>query len=327
MNENAMNSLGLNEQQLEKMKSQPGFVAALDQSGGSTPKALDAYGIKGGSWSDEEEMYAILHRMRNRIITSPSFGGDRIVGAILFENTIDTDIQGAPVPSYLWIMKRIVPFLKVDKDLAEEKNGVRLMKPMPQLEPLLKKAKAKGIFGTKTRSVINILNLAGIRDIVDQQFDVGAQILSAGLVPILEPEVDIHCPDRARAEAFLKIFILERLDRLPPGRLVFLKLTLPEQDDLYLDLVRHPKVARVLALSGGYSRAEANARLRRNHGVVASFSRALVEGLTAQQSDYEFNTRLDAAVQSIFEASTTKRAPRKPTTVERKGLAALASTP
>ena len=318
-----MNSVGFNEQQLQKMRSLPGFVAALDQSGGSTPKALDAYGIKKGSWPDEEEMYAILHRMRTRIITSPSFGGNRIVGAIVFEDTIDRDIQGAPVPSYLWVMKRIVPFLKVDKGLAEEKNGVRLMKPMPQLEPLLKKAKAKGIFGTKTRSVINILNLAGIRDIVDQQFDVGAQILSAGLVPILEPEVDIHCPDKARAEAFLKIFILERLDRLPPGQLVFLKLNLPEQDDLYLDFVRHPKVARVLALSGGYSRAEANARLRRNHGMIASFSRPLVEGLTAQQSDHEFNTRLDAAVQSIFEASTVKQERRKRATAEPKGVEAL----
>lgn len=318
-----MNPLGLNEQQLEKMKSHPGFVAALDQSGGSTPKALDAYGIKKGSWSDEEEMYAILHRMRTRVITSPSFGGDRIVGAILFENTMDRDIHGAPVPSYLWIMKRIVPFLKVDHGLAEEKNGVRLMKPMPQLEPLLNKAKAKGVFGTKMRSVINILNLAGIRDIVDQQFEVGAQILSAGLVPILQPEVDIHCPDKARAEAFLKIFILERLDRLPPGQLVFLKLNLPEQDDLYADFVRHPKVARVFALSGGYSRAEANARLRRNHGIIASFSRALVEGLTAQQSDHEFNTRLDAAVQSIFEASTVKQERRKRATAERKGVEAL----
>ena len=319
-----MNPLGWNEQQLQKLKSQPGFVAALDESGGSTPKTMADYGIKEGSWSDEEDMCAILHRMRTRLVTSPSFGGDRIVGAILSEDTIDRHIQGAPVASYLWIMKRIVPLLKVDKDVAEEKNGVRLTKPMPQLELLLKKAKTMGIFGAKTRSVINILNLAGIRDIVDQQFDVGAQILSAGLVPIFELEVDIHCPDKARAEAFLKIFIVERLNRLPSGQLIFLKLTLPEQDDLYLDLVRHPKVARVLALSGGYSRAEANARLRRNHGVAASFSRALVEGLRAQQSDYEFNTRLDAAVQSIFEASTTKRAPRKPTTVERKGLAALA---
>ncbi len=318
-----MNSLGLNEQQLKKMQSQPGFVAALDESGGSTPKALAAYGIKEGCWSDEEEMYAILHRTRTRLITSPSFGGDRIVGAILSENTIDRHIQGAPVPSYLWVMKRIVPFLKVDKDVAEERNGVCLMKPMPQLDLLFKKAKAKGIFGTKTRSVIKVLNLAGIREIVDQQFDVAAQILSAGLVPILEPEVDIHCPDRSRAEAFLKLFILERLDRLPPGRLVFLKFTLPEQDGLYVDFVRHQKVARVLALSGGYSRDEANARLQRNHGMIASFSRALVEGLTAQQSDHEFNTRLDAAVQSIFEASTVKQERRKRTTAERKGVEAL----
>ncbi len=224
-----MNASGLNEQQLEKMKNQPGFVAALDQSGGSTPKALAAYGIKEGSWSDEDEMFAIVHRMRTRIITSPSFNGKRILGAILFENTIDSDIQGQPTAGYLWNVKRIVPFLKVDNGLAEEKNGVRLMKPMPQLATLLKKAKSKGIFGTKMRSVINKLNLAGIRDIVDQQFEVAAQILAAGLVPIVEPEVDIDCPEKARAEAFLKIFILEKLDRLPPGQLVFLKLTLPEQ--------------------------------------------------------------------------------------------------
>ena len=315
-----MNALGLNEQQLQKMKNQPGFVAALDQSGGSTPKALAAYGIKEGSWSNEDEMFAIVHRMRTRIITSPSFNGDRILGAILFENTMDRDIQGRPTADYLWTVKRIVPFLKVDNGLVEEKNGVRLMKPMPQLATLLKKAKAKGIFGTKMRSVINKLNPAGIRDIVDQQFEVAAQILAAGLVPIVEPEVDIDCPEKARAEAFLKIFILEKLDRLPPGQLVFLKLTLPEQDDLYADCVRHPKVVRVLALSGGYSRDEANARLRRNQGVVASFSRALVEGLTAQQSDAEFNALLDGAVQSIFEASTVKQEPRKRTPAERKGV-------
>ncbi len=321
MNRDVMNALGFNEQQLQKMKGQPGFVAALDQSGGSTPEALAAYGIKEGSWSTQEEMFAIVHRMRTSIITSPSFDGHRILGAIIFENTIDRDIQGAPLASYLWVMKRIVPFLKVDNGLAEEKNGVRLMKPMPGLAALLKKAKAKGVFGTKMRSLIRILNLAGIRDIVDQQFDVAAQILSMGLVPIIEPEVDIHCPDKARAEAFLKIFILEKLDRLPPGQVVFLKLTLPEQDDLYADFVRHPRVARVFALSGGYSRAEANARLRRNHGVIASFSRALVEGLTAQQSDHEFNTRLDAAIQSIFEASTVKQTRRKSNKVELKGVA------
>jgi len=319
-----MNALGFNEQQLQKMKNQPGFVAALDQSGGSTPKALAAYGIKEGSWSNDDEMFAIVHRMRTRIITSPSFNGDRILGAILFENTMDRDIQGRPTADYLWTVKRIVPFLKVDKGLVEEKNGVRLMKPMSQLAPLLIRAKAKGIFGTKMRSVINKVNLAGIRDIVDQQFELAAQILAAGLVPIVEPEVDIHCPEKAKAEAFLKIFILEKLDRLPPGQLVLLKLTLPEQDDLYADCVRHPKVVRVLALSGGYSRDEANARLRRNHGVAASFSRALVEGLTAQQSEAEFNALLDDAVQSIFEASTVKQEPSKRITAESKGLKAAA---
>ena len=315
-----MNSLGLNEQQLQKMKSQPGFVAALDQSGGSTPKALAAYGIKEGSWSDEEEMFAIVHRMRTRVITSPSFDGHRILGAILFENTMDRDIHGRPTPDYLWTVKGIVPFVKVDNGLAEEKNGVRLMKPMPQLARLLEKAKAKGVFGTKMRSVIYNLNLAGIRDVVDQQFELAAQILAAGLVPIVEPEVDINCPEKAKAEAFLRIFILEKLEKLPTGQQIFLKLTLPDQDNLYADCVRHPKVVRVLALSGGYSRDEANARLRRNHGVVASFSRALVEGLQAQQTDTDFNSRLNDAVRSIFEASTAKQTPRKLITVNRKAV-------
>jgi len=317
-----MNALGLDEQQLQRMKHQPGFVAALDQSGGSTPKALAAYGIKEGSWSDEEEMFAIVHRMRTRIITSPGFNSDRILGAILFEDTMDREIQGRPTADYLWTMKRIVPFLKVDNGLAGEKNGARLMKPIPQLSELLKKAKAKGIFGTKMRSVITNLNLAGIRDIVDQQFEMAGQILAAGLVPIVEPEVDIDCPEKAKTEAFLKIFILEKLDRLSPGQLVCLKLTLPEQDDLYACCVTHPNIVRVLALSGGYSRDEANARLRRNYGVVASFSRALVEGLTAQQFDVEFNARLDAAVQSIFEASTIKQEARKRITAERNRIVA-----
>ena len=302
-----MNPHGFDEQQLQKIKSRLGFVAALDQSGGSTPKALADYGIKQGAWSDEEEMFAIVHRMRTRIITSPSFNGDRVLGAILFQNTMDRDIHGRPTASYLWDAKRIVPFLKVDNGLMEEKNGVRLMRAMPELAKLLKKAKAKGIFGTKMRSVIKKVNLAGIRDIVDQQFEVAAEILAARLVPIVEPEVDIHCPDKAEAETWLKIFILERLDRLPPGQLILLKLTLPEEEDLYGDCVRHPNVVRVLALSGGYSRDEANARLRRNRGMIASFSRALVEGLTAQQSDAEFNTRLDGAIQSIFEASTKQQ--------------------
>jgi len=311
-----MNALGVNEQQLEKMKQQPGFVAALDQSGGSTPKALAAYGIKEGSWSDEEEMFAIVHRMRSRIIASPSFDGQRILGAILFENTMDRNIKGRPAADYLWDVKQIVPFLKIDNGLAEEKNGVRLMKAMPQLDALLKQARAKGIFGTKMRSVINKVNLGGIRDIVDQQFEVASQILAAGLVPIIEPEVDIHCLCKAEAEGLLKIFLLEKLDRLPPGHLVFLKLTLPEQNDLYADLVGHTRVVRVLALSGGYSLDKANARLRRNAGMVASFSRALVEGLAAKQSDAEFNAVLDGAVQSIFEASTIKQTKQKETTVE-----------
>jgi fructose-bisphosphate aldolase class I len=319
-----MNALGWNEQELQKMKHQPGFVAALDQSGGSTPKALAAYGIKEESWSNEGEMFGIVHRMRTRIIASPSFDSHRILGAILFENTMDRNVHGRPTADYLWTVKGIVPFLKVDNGLAEEKNGVRLMKPMPQLETLLEKAKSKGIFGTKMRSVINKLNLAGIRDIVEQQFEVAAKILAAGLVPIVEPEVDIDCPEKARVEAFLKIFLIEKLDRLPPGQLVFLKLTLPEQDDLYVDFVRHPKVARVLALSGGYSRDEANARLCRNQGVVASFSRALVEGLAAQQSDIDFNAHLDGAVQSIFEASTVKQEPRKRTAAKRKGAELVA---
>ena len=301
-----MNPLGLNDQQLQKMKTQPGFVAALDQSGGSTPKALAAYGIKEGAWANEDEMFAIVHQMRARIMTSPSFTGDRILGAILFENTMDRDIQGQPTADYLWNAKRVVPFLKVDKGLAEEENGVQLMNSIPQLGALLDKAKAKRIFGTKMRSVINQANTTGIRDIVNQQFEVAAQILGAGLVPIVEPEVNIHCPEKAKAEELLKAAILEKLNKLPAGQVVFLKLTLPEQNDLYADCVSHPKVVRVLALSGGYSREEGNARLRRNHGLVASFSRALVEGLSVRQSDAEFNALLHAAIQSIFEASTVK---------------------
>ena len=298
----------MNESQLQKMRTQPGFIAALDQSGGSTPKALAAYGIKEGAWSNEEEMFAIVHQMRTRIITSPSFTGERILAAILFENTMDREIKGQPAADYLWNVKRVVPILKVDKGLAEEKDGAHLMKPMPQLAALLVKAKAKRIFGTKMRSVINQANAAGIDGVVAQQFEVAAQILAAGLAPIIEPEVDIHCPAKAKAEELLKAAILEQLKKLPAGQLVLLKLTLPEQDDWYADFVAHPKVVRVVALSGGYSRAEGNQRLRRNHGVVASFSRALVEGLLAQQSDAEFNALLDAAIQSIFEASTVKQA-------------------
>ncbi len=295
-------------QQLEKMKTHPGFVAALDQSGGSTPKALLSYGIKADAWSNEAEMFTIVHQMRTRIITSPAFTGARILGAILFENTMDRDIEGQPSADYLWNVKRVVPFLKVDQGLAAEKDGVHLMKPMPALVTLLAKAKAKRIFGTKMRSVINQANAAGIKEIVNQQFEAARHIIAAGLVPIVEPEVDIHCPEKAKAEALLKAAILEKLNALPEDHLVMLKLTLPEQDDLYADCVRHPKVVRVLALSGGYTREECNTRLRRNHGIVASFSRALVEGLSAQQSDAEYNALLDASIQSIFEASTRKQA-------------------
>ena len=300
-----MKSLGLNEQQQQKMKTHPGFIAALDQSGGSTPDALRLYGMKEGAWSNEDEMFAIVHQMRRRIITSPSFTGERIIAAILFENTMDRDIEGRPTADYLWSVKRVVPFLKVDKGLAAEKDGVQLMKPMPALAALLDKAKVRGIFGTKMRSVIKQANAAGIKDIVNQQFEVAGQIIVAGLLPIVEPEVDIHCPQKAKAEELLKAAILEELNQLPLGQLVMLKLTLPEQDDFYADCVRRPNVLRVVALSGGYAREEANERLRRNHGIVASFSRALVEGLSAQQSDAEFNAQLDGSIQSIFEASNT----------------------
>ena len=292
-------------EQLQKMKTHPGFIAALDQSGGSTPGALRAYGIKDGSWANEEEMFTIVHQMRARIMTSPSFTGERILAAILFENTMDRAIEGQPTADYLWNVKRVVPFLKVDKGLVAEQNGVQLMKPMPDLAALLGRARAKRIFGTKMRSVIKQANSVGVKEIVAQQFEIAQQIIAAGLVPIIEPEVDIHCPEKAKAEELLKGAILGELDGLSAGQLVMLKLTLPEKDDLYAECVRHPKIVRVVALSGGYTREEGNKRLRRNHGVVASFSRALVEGLSAQQSDAEFNALLDASIQSIYEASNT----------------------
>jgi fructose-bisphosphate aldolase class I len=291
--------------QLEQMRTHPGFIAALDQSGGSTPSALRAYGIKEDAWSTEEQMFAIVHQMRTRIVTSPAFTGKRIIGAILFENTIDRDIEGTPSVDYLWNVKRVVPFLKVDKGLAGESRGVQLMKPMPELAALLDKAKAKRVFGTKMRSFVKQANGAGIKDIVTQQFEAARQIIAAGLVPIVEPEIDIHCPDKGEAEMLLKAAILEELHALPVGQLIMLKLTLPDKDDLYAEFVKHPKVVRVVALSGGYTREEGNERLRRNHGVVASFSRALVEGLSAQQSDAEFNATLDASIRSIYEASNT----------------------
>jgi len=289
------------------MRSQLGFIAALDQSGGSTPGALRLYGIQDGAWSSEDEMFAIVHQMRTRIITSPAFTGERILAAILFENTMDREVEGRPTADYLWGVKRVVPLLKVDNGLGAEKDGVQLMKPMPKLAALLAKANSdrNRIFGTKMRSVIKQANPAGIEDVVKQQFKAAAQIIAAGLTPIIEPEIDIHCPQKAQAESLLKSAILDQLDKLPAGQLVMLKLTLPEQDNFYADCVTHPKVLRVVALSGGYDRDQANGRLRRNHGVVASFSRALVEGLSAQQSDAEFNAALDQSIQSIYEASST----------------------
>jgi fructose-bisphosphate aldolase class I len=292
-------------EQMQKMKTQPGFVAALDQSGGSTPHALALYGIKDHAWKDDDEMFELVHHMRTRVITSPGFTGERILGAILFEDTMDRDIEGQPSADYLWNVKRIVPFLKVDKGLQPEKDGVQLMKPMPELAPLLDKAKTKHIFGTKMRSAIQRANPAGIRNIVQQQFEVAGRIIDAGLVPIIEPEVDIHCPQKAKAEALLREAVLEKLNGLPAGQQVLLKLTLPEQADFYADCVRHPKVVRVLALSGGYTQEEADTRLRENHGVVASFSRALLEGLSAQQTDAKFNATLEASIQRIYEASIT----------------------
>ena len=298
-----MNSLGLGEQQRQKIKTQPGFIAALDQSGGSTPGALRTYGMKENAWSNEEEMFAIVHQMRTRIITSPSFNGDRILGAILFENTMDRDIEGQRTADYLWNVKRVVPFLKVDKGLAAEKDGVQLMKPMPDLPALLDKAKAKRIFGTKMRSFIKQCNGFGISAIVNQQFEAARQIIDAGLVPIIEPEVDIHCPLKGKAEELLQQDMIKNLNELPAGAWVMLKITLPEQDDFYADCIKHPNVLRVVALSGGYTREQANEKLRRNHGIVASFSRALVEGLSAQQSDAEFNAELDRSIKTIFGAS------------------------
>ena len=293
------------DKQLEKVKTASGFIAALDQSGGSTPKALGLYGVTEDAWSNDDEMFDVVHQMRTRIITSPSFNGDRILGAILFENTMDREIEGQPTASYLWNVKNIAPFLKVDKGLAAEEHGVQLMKPMPDLAKLLGKAKKNGIFGTKMRSVIKQANPAGIEAIVKQQFDIGRQIVAAGFVPIIEPEVDIHCPDKAEAEDILNRHILQHLDELKDNELVMLKLTLPEKDNLYADAIAHPNVVRVVALSGGYSRDEANERLARNHGMVASFSRALSEGLKAQQSDEEFDKMLDESIAAIARASAT----------------------
>ncbi len=295
----------MNTAQLDKIRSQDGFIAALDQSGGSTPKALRLYGVEESEYSGDDEMFAKVHEMRTRIVTSPSFTGERILGAILFENTMDREISGKPSAQYLWEEKQVVPFLKVDKGLADEANGVQLMKPMPDLDKLLERAVQHGVFGTKMRSVIKLANVEGVHAVVDQQFEVGHRILLHGLVPIIEPEVDIHSPDKAQAEDLLKKAILEHLDKIPEGQQVMLKLTLPEKDDFYKECIEHPRCLRVVALSGGYSREEANARLARNHGMIASFSRALSEGLSAKQSQAEFDKMLDASIASIFAASKT----------------------
>jgi len=295
----------MNPQHYEKVKSAKGFIAALDQSGGSTPKALSLYGVKPESYSGDQQMFDLMHAMRSRLITSPAFTGDRILGAILFEQTMDREIEGRGTADYLWSVRKVVPFVKVDKGLADEANGTQVMKAMPNLDALLARAVSKGVFGTKMRSVVKAADAKGIEDVVDQQFAIGKQILAAGLMPIIEPEVDIHAKDKAGAERLLKASILKHLDTLGAQQVVMLKLTIPTVEDFYADLVKHPKVLRVVALSGGYSRDEANALLARNHGVIASFSRALTEGLTAQQSDQEFNKELDAAIASIYKASIT----------------------
>lgn len=293
------------EKQLQKIKTENGFIAALDQSGGSTPKALRLYGITEDAWSDEEGMYAVVHQMRTRIIKSPAFSGKRLIGAILFENTMDREIDGKPTGDYLWAVKNVVPFLKVDKGLAEEADGAQLMKPMPGLDALLKKAKSKDMFGTKMRSVIKLADAKGIAAVVKQQFEIGKQIIAAGLVPIIEPEIDIHCPAKAKAEQLLKAALLMELNHLKPNELVMLKLTLPEQENFYMDCIEHPNVLKVVALSGGYTREEANRKLAKNKRMVASFSRALAEGLSAKQTDEEFDAMLDASIESIYQASKT----------------------
>jgi len=293
------------DEQLETIRTGSGFIAALDQSGGSTPKALELYGIGEDAWTNEDEMFAVVHEMRTRIVTSPSFDGGRILGAILFEGTMDRDVEGVPSAEYLWNVKRVVPFLKVDKGLADQQDGVQLMKPIPGLDQLLERARSKGVFGTKMRSVVKEANPSGIARIVRQQFEVAKQILGHGLVPIIEPEIDIKCPDKAEAEELLRDAVLAELDALGTDERVMLKLTLPEEPNFYSPCIEHPNVLKVVALSGGYPREEANARLESNNGMVASFSRALVEGLQAQQSDEEFDHDLGASIESIFQASMT----------------------
>ncbi len=289
--------------QLNKIREESGFIAALDQSGGSTPKALGQYGLSEDQWSNDDEMFDLVHQMRTRIVTSDAFNGKRVIGAILFEGTMDRDVGGKGTAKFLWSEKNVVPFLKVDKGLEDESDGVQLMKPMPQLDGLLDRAREKGVFGTKMRSVVKQANEDGIKKIVDQQFAVGKQIVAKGLVPILEPEVDIHCPDKSQAEELLRTHLMAGLDALSDEELVMLKLTLPEQANHYTPCQDHSNVLKVVALSGGYDRQEANRRLAQNKGMVASFSRALVEGLTAQISDADFNSKLDEAINSIYQAS------------------------
>jgi fructose-bisphosphate aldolase class I len=295
----------VNDEQFQKVKLGRGFIAALDQSGGSTPKALKLYGIDDDQYADDDEMFALMHAMRSRIIQSPSFDRDDIIGAILFEDTMDRDIGGRGSVSYLWDVKHVVPFLKVDKGLAGEQNGVQVMNPIPRLAPLLSRAKEKGVFGTKMRSFIKRASSVGIKAVVDQQFEVAKGIVAADLIPIIEPEVDIHSPEKSEAEELLKAYVVEQLAQLEPEHSVILKFSLPDVDDFYADLVSHPKVVRVVALSGGYDRKEADARLAANHGVIASFSRALTEGLSVHQSPEEFDATLKRSIESILDASLT----------------------
>lgn len=295
----------MNQQQLDKVTTGKGFIAALDQSGGSTPKALKLYGVEESAYKGDAEMFDQVHAMRSRIVASPAFNGERVLGAILFEMTMDRQFEGQDAATYLWQTKQVVPFLKVDKGLADEADGVQLMKAMPELDALLARAVVKGIFGTKMRSVVNAANAEGIDAVVAQQFTVGKQILAAGLMPIIEPEVNIKATDKKEAEALLKASLLKALDALGADQKVMLKLSIPTVDGFYTELVKHPKVVRVVALSGGYSRDDSNAMLAKNPGVIASFSRALTEGLSAQQSDAEFNGALDKAIESIYQASNT----------------------
>ena len=295
----------MNSQQLEKIQNGSGFIAALDQSGGSTPKALKAYGVEENGYANDDEMFNLIHQMRSRIMTSQSFDGSRVIGAILFEMTMDRSVEGLDTADYLWNVKEVVPFLKVDKGLEAEGQGVQMMKPMPELAGLLERAVSKNIFGTKMRSVIKTANSEGINAVVDQQFSIAKQILSAGLMPIIEPEVDIHSPEKLESEILMREAIQRNLDGLTQDQSVMLKLTLPEQDNFYADLVSHDKILRVVALSGGYSREEANARMARNAGVIASFSRALTEGLSGNQDQSDFDLLLGTSIQSIFDASNT----------------------